>query len=153
MPFATQQASLEGALALLGTAATNELNMAAPLLPFPATNQQANVSGTSDFALGRRASPPAPRESGRKGEPHKHIWPLDCIAICTVLGLALNDKQIGKLCRKYSLSAGKDPPDSAYGFYLLHGACHNKGGMVAKRLTKLLDESSTTATATLGAGF
>jgi hypothetical protein len=65
---------------------------------------------------------------------------LDCIAICTVLGLAVDDKQIGKLCRKYGLSAGKDPLDSAYGFYLLHGACHNKGGMVSKRLTKLLDE-------------
>lgn len=70
----------------------------------------------------------------------KSISFLDCIAICTVLGFTLDDKGIGKLCRKHGLYTGKDPLDASYGFYLLHRSCHQKGGVLAKRLTKLLDE-------------
>jgi hypothetical protein len=60
--------------------------------------------------------------------------------MCSLLGLALNDKQIDALCRKHGLHKGKEPLDPAYGFYLLHRVCHLKGGAVAKRITKLLDE-------------
>jgi hypothetical protein len=69
-----------------------------------------------------------------------HIWSLDCIAICAVLGFTMDDKQITKLCRKHGLHKGEGPLDKFYGFYLLHRSCHDKGGALAKQLTKTLDE-------------
>jgi hypothetical protein len=71
---------------------------------------------------------------------NQHIWSLDCIAICTVLGFALDAKNVGKLCRKFNLSKQGKRVDSSFGFYLLHKACHRQGGVLPKRLTKLLNE-------------
>jgi hypothetical protein len=73
-------------------------------------------------------------------ESYRHIWNFDCIAICTVLGFTLDDRQIDRLCRKHELPPDKGPLDAAYGFYLVHHSSHVKRGTVAKRLTKLLDE-------------
>jgi hypothetical protein len=74
---------------------------------------------------------------------NQHIWSLDCIAICTVLGFALDAKNVAKLCRKFNLFKRGKRVDSSYGFYLLHKACHEQGGMLPKRLTKLLNERYT----------
>ena len=71
---------------------------------------------------------------------NEHIWSLDCIAICTLLGMTLNQKQINKLCRKHGLFTHDKELDPFYGFYLLHKACHKKAGIVSKRLTRMLNE-------------
>jgi flagellar FliL protein len=70
----------------------------------------------------------------------QHLWSLDCICICTVLGFALDAKNVGKLCRKFNLSKPGKRVDASFGFYLLHKACHEQGGLLPKRLTKLLNE-------------
>jgi hypothetical protein len=71
---------------------------------------------------------------------NKYIWSQDCIAICTLLGLALDDKQISKICSKHDLQSSEDKPDTFYGFYQLHKSCHKEGGVIPKRLTKMLNE-------------
>lgn len=71
---------------------------------------------------------------------NKNIWSQDCIAICTLLGFTLDDQQIHKLCSKYDLHSDEEEVDTFYGFYLLHKACHKKGGALPKRITKLLNE-------------
>jgi len=70
---------------------------------------------------------------------HLGFWSLDCISICTVLGLALDSKDIEKACRKFTLGQGR-PSNSAYRFYLLHRECHKKGGAVPKYLMKVFNE-------------
>jgi hypothetical protein len=54
--------------------------------------------------------------------------------------MALDEKQISKICSKHGLKNGEDEIDTSYGFYLLHKSCHEKGGVLSKRLTKLLNE-------------
>ena len=87
-----------------------------------------------------------PRRRTRRGNdaraknPQRSISSLDCIAMCAVLGLALDSKQIARLCRKHGLHTGEEDVDTSYGFYLLHRACHQEGGVVSKRFTKLLNE-------------
>ena len=71
---------------------------------------------------------------------NSYIWSMDCIAICTVLGLTLDARQIDKLCRKHDLHNSKADLNTAYGFYLLHKSCHKERAVVPKRLNKFLNE-------------
>ena len=67
------------------------------------------------------------------------IWNWDCIGICTMLGLALDPKQIQKVCHRFGLNQD-GPDDVAYRFYLLHRCCHQKGGHLPKYLAKRFNE-------------
>ena len=70
----------------------------------------------------------------------RYIWSLDCLAICTILGFALDKKTVIKLCRKSGVSPLDQKLNVAYGFYLLHHFCHEKNGYLGKQVTRLLNE-------------
>jgi len=67
------------------------------------------------------------------------VWSFNCIAICTLIGLAFDEKNTKKICKKFGLDQGKSL-DGPCCYYLLHQACHEKEGVVAKYLTSLFNK-------------
>ncbi|MCP4181004.1 MAG: DUF2325 domain-containing protein [bacterium] len=67
------------------------------------------------------------------------LWDMDCIMICTIMALSLNDKEIKKICRKYNLLNNNEKFDPYFAFYTLHHAAHDKDNRAVQRLERDLN--------------
>ncbi len=80
------------------------------------------------------------QQNDNHGSNHEraYIWAHDCIAICTVIGMAFNAEEIQQICTESGLGTRK-PDDPDYQFYLLHRVSHNAGCNVSVSISEQLN--------------